>query len=228
MIVTDPSGAGHQPAPPGAPGSSATFRSQLHPAAASAWQPVPAGIELLQAQVAGLAAWCAEDWQALRLGEVRASDYGATGRRQELRTREQWSLDHLLGRRSSEQLLQRRRPTIVLAHHREDLLRSLAASLTAAGAVGHATCRDAALALAAVVASQPDVLLLSEILPGAPGWQLLVRARVLSPRTTVVVHADDPQTKAAFQELGAVAVFKRATALRDLHQGLADLLSSAT
>lgn len=192
------------------------------PAPTGSWSSTCGGLGLLQAQLAGIDAWHREDWEHLDLGEVH--DLWAAGqRRRELRAREQWALDFFLDG-ASERLVHQRPPTVVLAHRNEHLLRRLSIALSADGVTGHASALDAAMAIAALIVVQPDVLLLSQVLPGAPGWQLTERARTLSPRTRVLVQVEDDRSIPGFLTLGAALVLSRRQTATQLLQAIRNLM----
>jgi CheY-like chemotaxis protein len=111
--------------------------------------------------------------------------------------------------RSTDLFSARPTPRIVLAHRRPWVTQKAITVLLAAGAQVVAAVDDGSDAIGAVVAEQPDLLLVEDKMPGTGGLQVLEATRAYSPGSLVGAHLDDGRDAQAFLDAGAAAVFSR-------------------
>lgn len=97
----------------------------------------------------------------------------------------------------------------VVAHRHSWRCSRLTGYLSMAGVDVVGAVEDAPSVIAALVVTQPDVLLTSDRLLGGQGLQMLVRAAELSPRTRIVVEIDVESRHEEARQAGADAVLSQ-------------------
>jgi hypothetical protein len=115
-------------------------------------------------------------------------------------------------------------PRAVVAHRNEWLRAKVVAGLTEHGVEVVASTDDGALAAAAVVMEQPDLLFVEDLLPSISGVDLLRRTAVFAPHAVAGAHALGPTALATLTEAGARATFSRRIPPAEIATKLVDLL----
>lgn len=100
-------------------------------------------------------------------------------------------------------------PRFVLAHRNEWVRAQVRDRLCAAGLALVGEFADGADAAGTVVAEQPELLLVEDLLPTVPGIEVIARARDFAPGTVVGAQVQDSFGMAAAVAAGALAVFTR-------------------
>jgi CheY-like chemotaxis protein len=100
-------------------------------------------------------------------------------------------------------------PRAVLAHRNDWLRDKLGAALLDRGLEVVASTSDGAMAAAAIVLEQPDLVFVEDLLPILSGVELVRRARALAPAAVVGAHALGQSGMAPLLEAGARATFSR-------------------
>jgi CheY-like chemotaxis protein len=100
-------------------------------------------------------------------------------------------------------------PRAVVAHRNEWLRDKLSAGLVAHGVDVVASVADGAVAAAAVVMEQPDVVFIEDLLPSLTGLELIRRTRTLAPDAVIGAHALGPSGMPPLVDAGARAAFSR-------------------
>lgn len=178
---------------------------------------------------------------SLELAEARAKaqELSATSREQRLdlarrteaRRREHEVVQRLSAQRIAEaRALVESTPRAVLAHRSSWLRTQVATGLRSAGCTVVASLDNGAEASGAVIAEQPDLVLLEDLLPSMPGQQIARRARAFAPKALVAAQVSAVEQVEQFRQAGAVAVFTRSATpaviverlLRCLATGLED------
>ena len=100
-------------------------------------------------------------------------------------------------------------PRAVLAHRHPWFRDKVRDGLLAAGVTIVAEVEDGAQACGAVLAEQPDILLLEELLPSFTGKDVVRRVRALTPGTCIGVQVHDAGHIGDLMDAGADTVFQR-------------------
>ncbi len=180
---------------------------------------------LRQDQLAGLSAW--REFLHRQLGQLegayREEQLDARRRRQALLRAD----TAVLSRAQDHRQLQRADadvPRAVLVHRHPWLRDKLTRALQELGVLVIAELDDGADGLGLVVAEQPDLVLVEDLLPSVPGTELVRIARPMTTRTIFtaqVAYADDIT---GMLEAGATAAFARQVPPAHLAEELAALL----
>ena len=127
--------------------------------------------------------------------------------------------------RSSVELLRGTAPRRAIVVHRNSwFTEKVCSDLVARQIVVVATLTNGAEAVGAVVAEQPDLLLVEDSLPMLSGEDVLREVRRFAARTRVGVQVAYDDRVAAVLEAGADTVYTRRVPPTDVAQGLAELL----
>lgn len=111
--------------------------------------------------------------------------------------------------RSGEQLAETVPVRAVLAHRSSWLRDRIAQRLVEAGVQVVGEFEDGAEASGTLIAEQPDLVLVEDLLPTISGLQVLQRARTFAPWAVTGVHVMDSSGVDRFVRAGAAAVFTR-------------------
>lgn len=171
--------------------------------------------ELATAQLAAIDAWN----RARRAVEAAAETTRPSremcldlNRRREARQREHEALlarSQQMLARSGEQLAETVPVRAVLAHRSSWLRDRVAQGLVEAGVQVVGEFEDGAEASGTIIAEQPDLVLVEDLLPTLSGLQVLRRARTFAPWAVTGVQVMDSNGVDAFVQAGASAVFTR-------------------
>lgn len=142
-------------------------------------------------------------------------------RREAVRRREQEALQ---ARASAAQPVVGDRPRAVVVHRAAWTREALCQQLLQAGVDVVEMHEDGAAGLGAVVAEQPDLVVVQEQLPWKDGLEVVREVRRFSPSTRVAVHLDRPAAEQGARAAGAHVVFPRSTRPVDM---IADLVALA-
>lgn len=186
-------------------------------------------IELTSRQLAAV-----EAWHEARRAD-RAAPTGPPSRelRMDLARREDvWRAQHraIVARldeqlRESARLLSREVPRRAVVAHRQSWFRDkLTAELQRRQVQVVDAPENGAEVVGVVVAEQPDLLLVEEILPMLPGAEVLREARRFSPGTVCVAHVESAGRVPVLLEAGARAAFPRQVPPADVALAMAELL----
>lgn len=127
---------------------------------------------------------------------------------------------------AGHELLLGGRPRCVLAHRDPWFLDRVADALLDQGFAVVARLDNGADAVGAVVAEQPDLLLLGDPVPMMTGHGVVAEALRWSPRTFVAVQTADPGAREELVAAGVGSVFGRSVPPADVASGLADALTA--
>ena len=144
-------------------------------------------------------------------------------RREAVRRREQEALD---ARAAVAALLPEAaaaKPRAVVVHRAAWTREALCRELVRAGVDVVEMHEDGAAGLGAVVAEQPDLVVVQEQLPWKDGLEVVREVRRFAPSARVAVHLDRPLAEHGAREAGAHAVFPRSTRPADMVPALVDL-----
>lgn len=171
-------------------------------------------LELLQDQLAGMAAW-----QIV----ARAREIAENTRREnrEVRTEARRRLEAL--RRVNTALLARSEvavaesmhflstttPRAVVVHRQDWMRKKLSAGLAGHGLAVVAQAEDGADALGISIAEQPDLLVVEDRLPSMRTVEVLRSLQDLAPRTVVAAQVEHDSDVGAMLDAGAAVVFSR-------------------
>jgi CheY-like chemotaxis protein len=165
-------------------------------------------------QLAAIDAW--SRWQSgerVRLDAVAASRDGRveSSRRLDALDHERRAVDDRTRHDMYDDLRWRGsdQPRVVLAHRQPWFVQKVSACLAASGATVLECVEDGAEAMAAVVVHQPDLLVVSDLLPRVPAAEVVRRTRALAPATLVAVQVSDGGRSAEFVDGGASVVVGR-------------------
>lgn len=194
-----------------------------------AWRPRD-DLELLQDQLDGLASWRLDAHDELTIGEVAGSAREARQdmrRRMEVRRREQAALlaraDEQL--EESARLLRTSRPPRVVLVHRDAWFRGRVQQLLEAESIVTTAALDnGADGVGVVVAEQPDLVLVEDLLPMVTGMEVVRRVQAYAPKTLIAAHVAHADEVEEFLRAGARAAFTRQTPLVAVARELASLL----
>lgn len=129
--------------------------------------------------------------------------------------------------RASHEVVERSgRPRAVVVHRSDWFGRTVSVGLVEQGFRLLAQLDNGADAVGAVIAEQPELLLIEDPLPMMTGEQVLQEVRRYSPDTVVAVQTSDSRAMAALLEAGAGSVFTRQVAPLDVARDLAALLGA--
>ena len=138
-------------------------------------------------------------------------------RRQAVRDREQQALlARLEARRSGGDPGCSGRPRAVVVHRAAWLRESLCQALMRSGVVVVEMHEDGAAGLGAVVAEQPDLVVVQQQLPWRDGLDVVREVRRYAPDARVAVHLDQPDAEERARDAGAHVVFRRSTRPADM------------
>ena len=127
--------------------------------------------------------------------------------------------------RASVELLQRTAARRAIVVHRNSwFTEKVCADLVARQIVVVATLTNGAEAVGAVVAEQPDLLLVEDALPMLTGEEVVREVRRFAARTRIGVQVAYDDRVAAVLEAGADTVYTRRVPPADVAHGLAELL----
>lgn len=118
------------------------------------------------------------------------------------------------------------RPRALLVHRQEWLRRALTAALEADGVRVLASLDDGAEGVGWVVAEQPDLLLVEELLPTVTGSEVVRRTRALSPRTVVAAQVSHEVGVQPMLDAGAHVALPRRVRPADLSRALAEAVGA--
>jgi CheY-like chemotaxis protein len=172
--------------------------------------------DVLAAQEAAVASYLGhvQDLADLRL---RAQDLVETSREQRLdvaRRADARRREHEVVRQLSAERVARTRaalqsPTAVLAHRSTWLRTQVGNGLETHGITVIASVENGAEASGTVIAEQPDLVLLEDLLPSMPGLQVARRARTFSPGSVVAAQVSGLPVAEDFRREGALVVLTR-------------------
>lgn len=114
---------------------------------------------------------------------------------------------------------------VVLAHRSERFLAKVADRLEDQGVRVAARLGNGADAVGAVIAEQPDLVLVEDALAMVPGEQVMRKVHEFCPDTVVTAHVAAGDRVGPPLEAGAAAVFTRRIPPLDVAQGLLELLT---
>lgn len=114
-------------------------------------------------------------------------------------------------------------PTAVIAHHHAWFVKKVSGLLEEQGVTVVACTDNGADALGAIVAEQPDVVLVGDHLEMMTGEALLSEARLFAPHTLRTAQVSDPQQAQGWEEGAASAVFLRHHPPCDVADSLVEL-----
>ncbi len=115
------------------------------------------------------------------------------------------------------------RPRAVVVHRAAWTRQALCQELLRAGFDVVEMHEDGAAGLGAVVAEQPDLVVVQEQLPWKDGLEVVREVRRFAPNARVAVHLDRPAGEQGAREAGAHAVFPRSTRPVDMIAQLREL-----
>lgn len=172
-------------------------------------------LEFLVAQLRAIDAW--HRVQHLQRGAVDAAALSRDmrldrSRRVECRRRERAALIARVDEQlqvSGELLVPPTMARAVIAHRSESLGEQIAVRLDEHGVSVVGVFRDGADAAGTIVAEQPDLVLVGDLLPTLSGAEVVRRTRVFAPLAVVGVHVVDSGGVSVHVEAGAHAVFTR-------------------
>ena len=128
--------------------------------------------------------------------------------------------------RSSVELLQRATPRRAIVVHRSSWFADkVQAELLARQIVVVASLSNGAEAVGAVVAEQPDLLLVEDSLPMLTGEDVVREVRRFAPLTRIGAQVAHDDRVAAMLEAGADSAYTRRVPPGDVARGLAELLA---
>ena len=130
-------------------------------------------------------------------------------------------------RASVEALVRLTGPRVLLAHRNPWLLDKLTAALTESGCEVVGSVADGAEAVGAVVAEQPDLLLVEDVLPRLSGVDVIREVRAYCPHTLIAAQVGYDDAIGAVLDAGAAAAFTRQVPPADVARSLVDLLAGA-
>lgn len=181
----------------------------------------PEQIDLARQQA--LAAWTSRRDVLEQLPELPGSAREAhqeADRRTAARDRERQAL---LSRLTTDPTSARVR--VVVAHRRAWLRTALRTGLESAGIGAVEECEDGATALGAVVAAQPDVVLVQQQLPWLDGLEAVRQMRLYAPESLIAVQLDSPHAARDAREAGATLVLPRTERPQDVVARLCQLVA---
>lgn len=151
---------------------------------------------------------------AERLGVVWASremQMDRTRRRTALQAEHAALVGHARRRLADSEHVLGRPPRLraVLAHRGDWFREKVAAALSRAGVVVVSEVADGAEAVGVIVAEQPELALVEELLPSYGGREIVYRLRRGAPHTRLAVQVAHNSTLGQFADADAAAVFTR-------------------
>lgn len=182
-------------------------------------------VDVLLLQLQGIAAWLAEaPPQPVRASREELLDVRRAGQGRE---RERHALLTCLDRQELAVLRETwpAQPRVLVAHRQPWFCDKITAALPGLGLNLAGVVQDGADALGLLVAEQPEFVVAEDRLPSVSGRDLARRARVLAPRTAVVLQVFDDSAVAAALEAGARAVYTRQVPPADIAGELLALLA---
>lgn len=114
----------------------------------------------------------------------------------------------------------------VVVHRNAWYVGKLNDTLTDAGVEVIGSVENGAAAVGVVVAEQPDLLLVEDVLPMLPGEQVVRDARRFSPETLIVAQVDYSERIAAMLEAGARTAFTRQVPPQEVGERVLELLGA--
>jgi CheY-like chemotaxis protein len=189
----------------------------------------PHALDLLLAQLRALQSWHDEHRSARqRPAETRREAQLDAVRERDTRARE---VDALL--RRSERALEESRallasvaPRALLAHRQAWFLDRVRVRLVERGAEVVAPLFDGAEAVGVAVLEQPDLVLVSDLLPGWTGAQAVERVRRFVPSARIGATASSREAELVLTRAGADVVWQRDVPPAVVADGLLDLLGA--
>lgn len=186
-------------------------------------------LELLQDQLAGLAAWQRDRRE--REAE-HPSAVAAVTREVRLDMRRRMAARRLeqaaLVARSEQQMRESRRglaaTRAVIAHRSDWVRQGVKSALSMRGVQVVASLDNGAEALGVTVLEQPDLLLIDELLPSMTGLELVGEVALFAPRTVMGAQVESPASADRMLQAGVRVAFTR----RSTHRQIADELLLAT
>jgi CheY-like chemotaxis protein len=190
-------------------------------------------LDLLTAQIRAVDAWARSNRLTQDAAEVISASREKRldlSHRMEARRREQAALiarvDQQL-RASGQPIVGHGRVRAVLAHRNEWLAGRVASRLGQHGVVVVGIFGDGADAAGAIVAEQPELVLLQDRLPSLTGRDLVQRVREFSPLSVIGAHVEDSRSITPLSDVGAHAVFTRRIPPSDIADQLLSCLREA-
>lgn len=113
---------------------------------------------------------------------------------------------------------------VVVAHRMAWMRTALRKGLESAGMTPIEEVEDGATALAAVVAHQPEVVLVQQQLPWLDGLEAVRQMRLFAPHSLLVVQLDQPHAARDAREAGAALVLARSERPQDVVAKLCELV----
>lgn len=115
-------------------------------------------------------------------------------------------------------------PRAVLVHRQEWFVRSMTAALSQLGVLVVSVCDNGAEAVGVVIAEQPDLVLVEDLLPMVTGLGVLEQTKHFCPDTTVVAQVQTGNLVGDYLDAGARAAVTRQVAAHDLAAQMSELL----
>ena len=187
--------------------------------------PTRTQLELLQDQLRGMAAWHAANRVAAERAQAASREMRMdVNRRMQALRRANKELQARAAALVAESEAALTTARAVVVHRNEWAASTIVSRLEERGVRVLARMDDGADGLGALIAEQPELLVVEESLPSIPGAELVRWARRVAPLTAVAVQVAYGDDVARMVEAGASAVFTRQVPPVELADELADLL----
>ena len=185
----------------------------LDPTGPSLDRPALDAVDLVRLQLAGLDAWTRRRATALATTSPGSrEDRMDVARRQEVLAAQQAGILRRLDAQlegSAAPLRSGLAARAVVVHKNSWFCSKLVAVLQEGGVEVLEVVGNGAEGLGVVVAEQPELVLVEDVLPMLPGEDVVREARALAPRAVVVAQVDYPERVPALLEAGASAAYTR-------------------
>jgi CheY-like chemotaxis protein len=195
------------------------------PADARSWRP-RSDADLLAAQLRALDEWHLRMASQVAVpGQTRESRLDET-RRRDIADREREAMRAWAARSLQDESPFGRGaiPRAVVAHRNEWLREKVGAAFRDRGLEVVASTADGAVAAAAIVMEQPDLVFVEDLLPAISGIELIERTRVYAPDAFIGAHALGQQGMPPLLDAGARAAFSRRIPPGEIAAELVDCL----